>query len=112
MNRVIPHTKADPCAPTEKSSVHVLGLATSHQAVIPWGEGGGRLVLWDSNGISVGCKRCTKTTSASLQDFSPEEEEPLGSVSLEDFASLQDLEADTFHVWTQSARRAIGEDSV
>lgn len=33
----------------------------------------------------------------------------LGSVSLEDFVSVQDLEADAFHVWTQPARRAIGE---
>lgn len=48
----------------------------------------------------------------SLQDFSRKEDVSLGSVSLEDFASVQDLEADAFHVWTQSARRAIGEDLV
>lgn len=112
VNGVILHTKAGPCTPTEKSSVQVLGLATLHQAVIPWGERGRTLVLWHSNGDSVGCKRCTKNTSTSLQVFSPKEEESLGSVSLEDFASVQDLEAGTSHFWTQSARRLIGEDSI
>lgn len=74
-------------------------MATSHQAVIFWGEGGRTLVLRDSDGF----------TSMSLQDFSPNEEESLGSVSLENFASVQDLEADAFPVWTQSARRAVGD---
>lgn len=47
VNRVILHIKAEPRALTDQSSVQVSVLATSHQAVIPWGEGGGRLVLWD-----------------------------------------------------------------
>jgi len=45
----------------------------------------------------------------SLQDFSPKEEECLGSVFLEDFSSVKDLEAE---VWTQFARKATGEDLI